>query len=206
MEASELKVCIRNGCGNGPARRLRKEGLVPAVLYGPRTETMLLSVNSSELMKLLREKGKDVFIKLIIDDQGWKGEKFSVLREIQTNPITGRFYHADFYEVSRDDKLVFDISLHFIGKPVGIEEGGNVQHLKRELKVSCLPAILPAFIEVNVSELHIGEAIKVRDIKSVDGVTVLDPEDMAIAMVTAPKIVSETEKEDESKSSAEEKE
>jgi len=206
MEASELKACIRNGCGNGPARRLRREGLVPAVFYGPRTETILLSINSSELMKLLREKEKDVFIKLIIDDQGRKREKFSVLREIQTNPMTGRFYHADFYEVSSDDKLVFDISLHFIGKPVGIEEGGNFQHLKRELKVLCLPAILPAFIEVNVSELHIGDAIKVQDIKSVDGVTVLDPEDMVIAMVTALKVVSETEKEDESKSSAEEKE
>ncbi|MDI6776632.1 MAG: 50S ribosomal protein L25/general stress protein Ctc [Syntrophales bacterium] len=206
MKASELRACIRKESGKGPARRLKREGLIPAVFYGPRTETMLLSINSSALLKLIREKEENVFIKLVIDDQDRKMEKFSVLKELQTNPITGRFYHADFCEISMDDKLVFDIPLHFIGKPVGIEEGGNFQHLKRELKVSCLPAVLPAFIEVDVSGLRIGDAIKVRDIKPVDGVTILDPEDAVIAMVTAPRVVAETEKEDESKSSAEEKE
>lgn len=207
MEASNLRACIRNECGDGPARRLRKEGRVPAVLYGPRTETMLLSVNSSDLMKLLRKKEENVFIRLVIDDQQEKMEKLSILKELQTEPVTGIFYHADFCEISVGDEFVFDIPLHFIGTPAGIEEGGNFQHLKRELKVSCLPAKLPPFVEVNVSELRIGDALKVHDIKLADGLTVIDHGDLLIATVTAPRaVVSETEKEDEPKPSAEEKE
>lgn len=208
MEASELRACIRKESGKGPARRLRRGELMPAVFYGPQTETMLLSINSSELLKLIREKGENVFIKLVIDDEGEKREKFSFVKELQTNPTTGRFYHADFCEISMTDKLVFEIPLHFTGKPAGVEEGGNLQHLKRELKVSCLPTILPKLIEVDVSGLRIGDAIRVRDIKLVDGITVLDPEDAVIAMVTAPKVVTETEveKEEESESPPGEKE
>lgn len=102
METTELKACIRKESGKGPARRLREKGLIPAVFYGPQTETLLLSINSSDLLKLLREGNK--FIRLVIDDEGRKMEKFSVLKELQTNPVTGRFYHADFCEIS--DKII----------------------------------------------------------------------------------------------------
>jgi large subunit ribosomal protein L25 len=206
MEIRELHARVRNEYGDGPARRLRKEGLVPAVLYGPRTETVPLTINSSDLMKLLRKKEDNVFIQLVIDDQGKKIGKISILKELQTEPVTGRFYHADFCEINVDDKLVFDIPLHFTGKPLGVEDGGNFQHVKRELKVSCLPSTLPPFIEVDVSGLRIGDAIKVQNINLADGITVLDPEDMVIAVITAPKAVIEAEKEDEPKLPAEGKE
>ena len=201
MEIRELQASVRNEYGDGPARRLRKEGLVPAVLYGPRTETISLTVHSSDLLKLLRKKEESVFIKLVIDDQGKKIGKVSILKELQAEPVTGRFYHADFCEINVDDKLVFDIPLHFTGKPLGVEDGGNFQHLKRELKVSCLPSTLPPFIEVDVSGLRIGDAIKVQNINVADGITVLDPEDMPIAVVTAPRAALEPEKEDEPKPS-----
>ena len=204
METGELRACIRKESGKGPARRLREKGLVPAVFYGPRTETVPLSINSSDLLKLLR--GGHTFIKLVIDDERRKMEKFSVLKELQTNPVTGRFFHADFCEINMADAFVFEIPIHFTGKPVGVEEEGNLQHLKRELKVSCLPAVLPEFIEVDVSGLHIGDAMRVQGIKLVDGVTVLDPGDAVIATVTAPKCVTEVEKEEESELPPEKKE
>ena len=82
-----------------------------------------------------------------------------------------------------DHKLTIDIPLRFVGTPIGVENGGELQHLKRDLKVTCLPSDLPDFIDLDVSGLDIGNSIKVQDIKVPDGMEVLDPGDVGVAMV-----------------------
>jgi large subunit ribosomal protein L25 len=189
MEATELKACIRKESGKGPARRFRKEGLIPAVFYGRGEEAILLSVNAANLRKIIKEKKENVFIKLLIEGEQ-NLEKLSLIKELQIEPVSRRFYHADFYEIRMDHKLTVDVPLRFTGIPVGFEKGGELQHLKRDLKVACLPSALPDFIEVDVSGLDIGDSIKVQDIKAPEGVSVLDPGDVGVVMVAVVKVAA----------------
>ncbi len=187
MEATELKACIRNESGKGPARRFREKGLIPAVFYGRGQDAIHLSVNAADLLKIIKDKKKNIFINLIIEGEQ-QMEKLSLMKELQIEPVSRRFYHADFYEIRMDHKLTIDIPLRFVGIPVGVQNGGELQHLKRDLKVTCLPSDLPEYIDLDVSGLDIGNSIKVQDIKVPDSMEVLDPGDVGVAMVAVVKV------------------
>ena len=196
MEITELAVQVRKEQKKGPARRLRQQGFVPAIFYGRSAENILLAVNNKELLKLHKDKKDHSFIKLIIDDGGNKTEKLSLIKELQVQPLTGKFYHADFYEIDMKHKLTFEVSLRYIGKCIGVENGGELQHIKRDLKVSCLPANLPDHIDVDVSTLDIGDSFKVKELKLPEGITVLDPPDAAVAAVAVIKVAKATPEEE----------
>jgi large subunit ribosomal protein L25 len=187
MEATELKACIRTESGKGPARRFRKEGLIPAVFYGRGEKATHLSVVAADLLKIVKKKRDNIFIKLLIDGEK-PLEKLSLMKELQVEPVSRRFYHADFFEIRMDRKLTLDVPLRFAGIPVGVTNGGELQHLKRDLKVSCLPNALPDYIDVDVSGLDIGNSIKVQDIAVPEGITVLDGGDVGVAMVAVIKV------------------
>ena len=146
-------------------------------------------MKSSDLLKLRKEKKDHAFIKLIIDDGGKKQEKLSLIKELQIQPLTGKFFHADFYEVDMNKKLEFEVTLNFTGKAIGVENGGELQHIKREVKVLCLPADLPDHIDVDITGIDIGHSIKVKDIKLPEGLTYLDTLDAAVVSVAAIKVV-----------------
>lgn len=186
METNELNAGIRTAAGKGHARRLRKEGLAPAVFYGPGATTMMLTVNAAELMKL-RKKDESAFIKLIIADQEGKIEKLSVLKEVQVEPVSRELVHADFYEITMGHKITLDIPVHFTGKSKGVEAGGELHLLKREVKISCMPRHRPEFFAADLSEIAIGHSFKVQDISPVEGVTILDHDDVVLATVSAVK-------------------
>jgi large subunit ribosomal protein L25 len=186
MEATELNADTRTETGKGPARRFRMEGLIPAVFYGRGDKAVPITVNSAELLKVIKAKKENIFINLLIT--GDKKRKLSLLKELQIEPVSRRFYHADFYEIRMDHKLTLDVPIHFAGIPIGVQNGGELQHLKRDLKVSCLPGDLPDFIEIDVTGLEIGDSIKVQDIPVPAGVTVLDPGDVGVAMVAVIKV------------------
>jgi len=185
MEAHDLKATLRKESGKAPARRLRRKGLVPAVLYGPGTETLSLSVNASDLKAVRKGTEDNLFIKLVIDDCGNQIEKTSLIKEIQFEPLTGDFFHADFYAVQMDHKVTMEVPIHYVGQPVGIEKGGELQHLLREIKVSCLPSALPEFIPLDIAGLDVGDAILIRDICFPEGIVCVDAEDIAVVTVTA---------------------
>lgn len=187
MEATELKAFTRKETGKGPARRFRMEGSIPAVFYGRGEEAIPLTVNAAELLKVIKAKKENIFINLMIEGEK-QLEKLSMIKELQIEPVSRRFYHVDFYEIRMDHKLTLDVPLRFAGIPVGVLNGGELQHLKRDLKISCLPSVLPDFIEINVTGLEIGDSIKVQDIRVPDGVTVLDPGDVGVAMVAVVKV------------------
>ncbi|OPY10954.1 MAG: 50S ribosomal protein L25 [Syntrophus sp. PtaB.Bin001] len=189
MEARELKATIRKETGKGPAKRLRRKGLIPAVLYGPGTELLSLSVNASDLKTARKGTEDNILIKLIIDDSGKLTEKNSFIKEIQIEPLTNNYFHADFYAVSMDHKLTFDVPVHFVGQPVGIEKGGELQHLRREIKVSCFPSALPEFIPVDVTGLDVGDSILIRDLCLPESIHSVDAEDIALATVSSLRVV-----------------
>ena len=202
MEISELKARLRKDTGKGVARRLRKDGMVPAIFYGPKTESVLLAVNSSDLRKLLKGKEENVFINLIVEN-GKIIQKFTLIKELQIEPVSRKFLHVDFYEIDMEQTMTLDIPIHFTGEAMGVETGGDLHYVKRDIKVSCLFAVLPEFIEVDVSGLQIGDSIKVQDIKLPDGITVLDTEDTILASVSAPKTAVKAEQVEEQEPAAE---
>jgi len=189
MEITDLTAQVRKQQKKGPARRLRQQGFVPAIFYGGSTENIPLTVKSADLLKLHKDKKDHAFIKLIIDDGGKKVEKLSLIKELQLQPLTGKLYHADFYEVDMKKKLVFDVSLNFTGKAIGVENGGELQHIKREIKILCLPSDLPDHIDVDITPIEIGHSIKVKDIQLPENLTHLDPPDAAVVSVAAVRVV-----------------
>jgi len=159
--------------------------MIPAVFYGSGTEALSLSVSARELMKLLKEREESLFVKLWIDKGGKEAEHLSMIKEIQVNPTGGGILHVDFYEIQMDHKLTIDVPIHLVGQPAGLIDGGELHHLKRELKISGLPSLLPEYVEVDVSGLKIGDSVKVGDIPLVEGIEALDAADIAIAAVAA---------------------
>ena len=188
MEASELKASIRKESGKGPARRLRAEGLVPAVLYGSGAESTMLYVRAADLIKIIRdEKGEAGFIKLVIDDAGKKAEKISVLKELQTNTVKKTIVHADFYELRMDKKLTMDVPIHIVGTSIGVEKGGELKPFKSDVKIYALPGKVPRHLDVDVTDLMIGSTIHVRDLKLGEGIEILDPGNVSIVTVAAKR-------------------
>ncbi len=162
MELLELKANIRTGVGNGPGRALRREGRIPAVLYGPETEPVLLSVDISDLEQAIK-KSKIGQVLLNLDIQNGD-TKTAMIKDLQTHPVTGNFLHADFYEIAMDRKIRVKVPVVTKGESEGVQHGGMLQIIRRELEVLCLPFEVPEKIEVDITGLDIGDSIHVDEI------------------------------------------
>ena len=124
MEKIELQATVRKSVGNGPARVLRRAGQIPAVLYGRRTEPILLSVNTKDFEQILKKGSFGQFILNLVIQNGKKMTKAAMIKELQSHPISGQLIHIDFYEVDMDRKIRVMIPVVTTGQSVGVEEGG----------------------------------------------------------------------------------
>ncbi|MBP8980182.1 MAG: 50S ribosomal protein L25/general stress protein Ctc [Syntrophobacterales bacterium] len=197
MEAIALRASARNTSGKGPARRARANGLIPAVFYNPKAEAVMLTVNNRQMMELLKKSDENVFINLQIEDGERVLERMSIIKDIQQDPLTGQILHVDFYEISMDHKLTVAVPVHFTGSPAGVKLGGELQILKREVSLTCLPSALPEHIAVDISHLKVGEALRVGSLPVPEGVTILDAEDAILAMVSVTRAAMKAEAEAE---------
>lgn len=187
METEQLKAFTREETGKCPARRLRSQGLIPAILYGPRTEPIKLTVNAGELKKILVAKGDKKFFRLSIDEGGKTKDTLSIVKTFERHPLNGQLIHADLYEISMDQKITVEVPVHLNGVAQGVESGGELQQFKRTLKISCLPDHLPEQLEIDITALNLGESIKVKDIHLAEGITIQDGEDVAVVFVAATR-------------------
>jgi large subunit ribosomal protein L25 len=179
LESLNLKSALRTKTGNGPARVLRRQGRIPAILYGPTTTSEKISVDASELEKLIKQqKGAQSLINLLIDDDS----RTVMIKDIQVDPLKRTFLHADFYEVNLERKLRVKIPVEVVGLAQGVEMGGLLQVIRRELEVFCLPNAIPESIKLDVTDLQIGDAIHVNDIELGQGVDI--PADVNFTVVT----------------------
>ncbi|MEK6726065.1 MAG: 50S ribosomal protein L25 [Deltaproteobacteria bacterium] len=186
MEQRELAVTVRNTTGKGVARRLRQEGLIPAVFYGHKTEPITLSLNPTDLKKIISsESGRNTLITLKFEGKKEK-DRVALLKELQLAPLKREYLHADLCEVLMDEKINARIPIHFIGKSVGVKEGGIEQHARRELDIRCLPGNLIDFVEVDVTSLAVGDSLHVKDVKVPEGIEVLDPAGDTVVAILAP--------------------
>lgn len=182
-----ISARTREGTGKGAARTSRREGRIPGVLYGHGEESVSLSVDANELQKLVHSISIE---NTIVDLDIGKGEPYKVLiREVQRHPFRDEFIHIDFFHVVMDEKIQVEIPIVLTGTPTGVKnKGGVLDHQLRELEVFCLPGNIPEKVEIDVSDLDIGDSIHVSDIQLPD-VEILTELDRAVVAVLAPTVI-----------------
>ncbi|MBW2157920.1 MAG: 50S ribosomal protein L25, partial [Deltaproteobacteria bacterium] len=154
MELIELKTNIRTTVGNGPARRLREAGQIPAVLYGPKTESVLLSVNKNDFDLALKQgRSGQIILNLVVQNNDETYTRPAMIKELQVHPVSRNYLHIDFYEIDMDRKITVGIPIVTVGSSVGVERGGVLQIIRRELEVQCLPFDVPESIEIDVTDM-----------------------------------------------------
>ncbi len=172
MKKYQLTVSPREGTGRSASRRLRKAEKIPAILYGKHTKPESLAINGPEFIKLLKEiGGRAALIELKRDGNT---AALSFLQEVQRDPITDRYLHLDLQEVKENEKMVINVTVHVTGEAYGVKtEGGVLEMVSHQLRIRCLPKDLPTFINVDVTELKVGETIHISELKPIAGVEFL---------------------------------
>ncbi len=190
MNETVLQAQKREPKTKGQVNAMRREGHVPGVAYGDNEAPIALTVNEKELQVILRsERGRNALITLTIDQSTHP----VLLKEIQRHPITRALRHVDFHRVSLKKKIEASVPIHVNGEAPGVKlSGGVLEHVIRELRVRCLPAEIPASIEVDVSTLQIGQSIKARDLQVPAGVDLLIELENVIINIVSPTILEET--------------
>ncbi len=196
MELLELNAVTRTDTGKGQSRTLRREGRLPAVLYGPNTDSVMLSINLGELEDIVKGGSAGQAI-LSITVDGDKKPRTAMIKELQVSPLSREYLHVDFYEVDMKNKINVMVPVTTTGKCIGIEMGGMLQLIRRELEVLCMPGEIPEFIEIDITELNIGDSVHVEAVKLEGDVEIPHDVDFTILTILSAKMAEEEEEEEE---------
>ena len=187
METLEIQANARSAGSKNHARRLRRSGKIPAVLYGPKTQAVALELDKKDFSTrvALLEGSHLVRLKSSVPALA---EKVALVKEMQFHPISGDVTHADLYEVDLAAKIQVQVPLRFVGKAAGVTRGGILQPIVREVEVECLPMDIPGFFNVDVSALDIGDSIHVEEIQMPADVTLVFESNFAVVTVVTPTV------------------
>ena len=196
MKEATVRLDSRTDSGKGAARQLRMKGRIPVVAYGPEMDPKKYSASVVELKKLFRQHGGSNFlVKFDIDGKG-EGKEKAVIREIQRDPVHGDLLHMDFHQISMTKPLHITIPVRLTGISEGVKNSGAIlQHIIREIEISCLPSDIPDSLQLDVTELGIHDSIHVRDV-SIEGITILTEEQRTIVTVVPPTVATTTTEEE----------
>jgi large subunit ribosomal protein L25 len=189
-----LGVELRDGRGKGGARKLRAAGRIPGICYRRNAESIAVSLDPNELDRLIRKasSGINTLIDLKVAGGGDFDGRQVLIKELQRDPISGAYLHADLYAVDLQQKIHISVPIQVTGTAIGVSLGGGIlDYATRELDVECLPDAIPEEFTIDVSELEVGQSIHVRDIKVLEGVEILNDPDGSIISVVAPAVVEE---------------
>lgn len=194
MEKLEVTAKKREERGKEKAKKARREGLIPAVIYGKDMESVLLYIDHKEyIAKLRRSDIRSSIISLDVE-----GRKYNaLLKEVQYHPVTYAPLHIDFHAIRMDEPVEVTVAVKLVGEPVGVKMGGVLEFETRELDIKSLPENIPEAIEVDVSGLEIGYFVKVKDITPPKGVEIIEDPETVIALVTAERVEEEEVVEEE---------
>jgi len=180
-----LEAKARDGSGKGAARRLRVQGLIPAVVYGRHLEQPVhIAVNPRSIREVIATPHK---LNTLITVRLESGDKTVLLKDYQQDPVTRAILHADFIDVRENEQVKVKVPLMLVGKAAGTLEGGILSQSRRELEVLSLPHAIPEKIEVDVSHLKIASAMHINDVKLPEGVAVKTNVNFTIAVVSVPE-------------------
>jgi large subunit ribosomal protein L25 len=186
-----IEVQSREQRGSNASRRLRKQDLIPAVLYGGNKESVSIQVPRRTIVDLLHTSaGENAVFELVLGDQ----RRHAMIHDLQVDPITGQVEHIDFQRINMSEKVTVQIPVEAIGVPLGVKnEGGILDFVTREVSVECLPGDIPTHIDLDVSALHIGQHLEAKDLQLPEKVELLEEEDRVIVSIAAPRLAEETE-------------
>ena len=205
MQQTILAAHVRKETGKGAARQLRKNKQIPAIFYGPSTESTMLTINLSEFDRILKSGGtENIIIDLQVTTDAGTDTRKAILKDYAVDPVKGSLLHADFYEISMDKKISVNIPVHLINTPKGVTDGGILQHIRRQLSVTCLPDKIIASLELDVSGMEIGDSLHIRDIHLPEGVDCDEEDHLTVVVVAAPTIEVELEEAEEGEEEGEE--
>lgn len=193
MKEIQINARTRDKLGKEHAKKLRREGIIPAVVYGAEATPLPLEVEAKAFHALLRSGlGENIILTLNIEAQENGGKKV-LIRELQRDPVLGNILHIDFQQISLTKRLTINVPIQLLGTAIGVQQdGGILQHVLRELEVQCLPTDIPEKVEVDVTNLQIGDSIHVGDIK-LEGVEILSDPQGSIVSVVPPTVFKEPE-------------
>ncbi|MBI5188777.1 MAG: 50S ribosomal protein L25/general stress protein Ctc [Nitrospirae bacterium] len=184
MERITINAEKRENVGKGAARALRRENMIPAILYRG-GGALPIKLSKKELAHLINTTaGEQVMVNLQFAD----GEsRLALMKDYQLDPIKGELLHTDFFEVSLTEKVRVTVHITTVGEPIGVKrEGGILQHVLREIEIECLPDRIPRRIEIDISKLETGQSLHVNDLELEEGIKVLTSPDEVIVNVIAP--------------------
>jgi large subunit ribosomal protein L25 len=186
----ELKVEVRNEKGSSLVKRLRKTGWIPCIVYGADFEAIAVKANTNDVVHLLHSLvSEHPLIKIKLKNK----KEDVIIQDIQYHPFRNEILHIDFHKVDMDELITTSVLVEEIGDSIGVSHGGVVDHIMRELEVECLPADIPAVIEVDITNLDVGDTLHVGDLTPPKGVKFLDDPGQAVIAISLPRVVAETE-------------
>ena len=197
MEQIELNATVRKTTGNSPARELRRGGQIPAVLYGPQTEPILLSVDIKALEQIFKRGNIGSIILNLVIQNGKKITKPAMIKELQSHPVSGNLIHIDFYEIDMQRKINVMIPVVTKGRSKGVESGGMLQIVRREIEVLCMPGDIPAAFEIDITDLDVGDSVHIEEIPMGDNVELLSDVNFTVVTILSPKMEEEAVEEEE---------
>jgi large subunit ribosomal protein L25 len=187
METTTLQAEVRASRGKGSARRLRAQGKVPGVFYGPGVEPAPLTLSPKELEKALRgERGRNAVFKLSLGSK----EELAMVKDVTTDPVTQELLHVDLYRVFEDKQIEVNVPLRMHGRAAGVVQGGVLNVTRRSLPVRTTPAKIPVSIDLDVTRLELKEAISVEEVSLPPGVECTLPPKLTLVIVVEPRKVA----------------
>ncbi len=187
METLEISADAREKKKKRDAKRLLRNGKIPGVLYGPKMQAVPLEFNKREFSSRIAGLEGSHLVRLKSAAANLTG-KVALVKEMQYHPISGDVIHADLYEVDLTAKIVVHVPLHFVGKAAGVVRGGILQPIIREIEVECLPLDIPAYFDVDVSALDIGDSVHIEELRMPEGVTAIYESNLAVVSVVPPTV------------------
>lgn len=204
MATQRLTAEARTGTGKGAAKRMRKAGRIPAILYGKGQDAVSISLGGRDIFHLLSTPGATTNVLELEIDEGGKNQKKNVLiRKIQKHPFREEVLHLDLLEVAMDQELSVMVPIEVIGESKGVKEGGILELKRRELEVVCLPGKIPHTIAIDITHLGVGDSVHVEDIAPPEGVQIPFESNYAILSVVAPAVEAAPEEAPEAEEAGE---
>ncbi len=187
-QQAKLTAQRRTQVGRNAIKKIKADGMVPGVIYGSAQEPVNLQINGRELLNVLSHaSGENILVELEILDGSEKQNALAMIQEIQHHPLQREIVHVDFHAVSANETVSAEVPIETVGEAVGVKvHGGLLEHILRYLEVECLPGDLPQVIEVDVTNLEVGQSLHVRELKLPSGVEAMtDAEQTVVAVVEA---------------------
>lgn len=188
-----LKVETRENKGKGYLKSLRREGFVPAVIYGEDAGNLLVKIDAKELRNLFQAGGQNGLIKLAVKAKDQENNYNVMLKDLSKDAIKGQVIHVDFQQVSLKSKIHAKVAIQLVGEAVGVTKGGTLQHDLREVEVEVLPTDIPESFKVDISNLDVGESVHVKDIEEIPNVTIINDGEAVIASILATRSEQEAD-------------